>query len=100
MLYRNCIIREIEKYRFKITIKTDDISVFKCLCALSKLAQNTGDTKITCPKTHLIDWEKNHHQFTFRFSENSYRSEFLSEATRMLPVTLWTICNQNNDDSL
>jgi hypothetical protein len=100
MLYRYSLIKEIEKYRFNVTIKTDDFSVFKCLCALSKLAQKTGDTKIACPKTYLIDWKKNNHQVTFRFSENSYRSEFLYEATRILPVNLWTICNQNNDDSL
>ena len=88
----------ILNFRYKITISTDDIAVVKCLCALSKLAQKTRDKQIACSLANLANWERNDHQVTFRFTDNRYRSTFLSEATRLLPSTLWQICKHKNDD--
>jgi hypothetical protein len=92
--------KTIEKYRYKITVETSDVSVLKCLCTLSKIAQKTGNAAITCPKTNFIQWENNDHKITFRFTDNIYRSTFLTEATRILPSDLWKICSQNTPDLL
>lgn len=68
---------EHHKYRYSITIQTDDLAVVNCLRALSQYSQKSGNNRITWGNTKDSDWEKNNHQVTFRFTSPKYRDGFL-----------------------
>ena len=85
-------------YKFSVTVHTDDLAVVGCLRALSQHAQATGNPRIPWGGTKREDWEEDRHHATFHFSAARYRENFLTESRRLLPVELWRVTAQNDDD--
>jgi len=87
-----------EKYKFSITIHTDDLAVVNCLRSLSQYSQKTGNNRITWGNTKDSDWQRENHRVTFRFTSPDYRKDFLAEIDRLLPNNLWDEFLKNDDD--
>lgn len=85
-------------YRFSITIHSDDLAVVNCLRALSQFSQRSGNNRIPWGGTKDADWNRDKHSVTFRFTTPEYRAGFLSEAKRLLPISLWSISAQSDND--
>lgn len=75
-------------YRFSVTVRSDDLAVVNCLRALSQYSQTTGNNRIPWGGTKDDDWKRDKYSVTFRFSKPEYRTGFLAEAKRLLPVQL------------
>lgn len=86
------------KYRFSITLHTDDLAVVNCLRALSQYSQRRGNNRIPWGGTKDEDWLRDSHEVTFRFTSPDYRMSFLAEATRLLPKDLWQVRGQSDED--
>ena len=86
------------KYRFSITISTDDEAVLQCLRALSLYAQATGNNRIPWGGTKRKDWERGNHRITFHFSATEYRTKFKEEALRVLTLGSWQKIGERDDD--
>ncbi len=80
---------EHHKYKYSITIHTDDLAVVNCLRSLSQYSQKTRNNRITWGNTKDSDWRRDNHCVTFRFTSPEYRNGFLSEIRRLLPDELW-----------
>jgi len=89
---------EHHKYKYSVTIQTDDLAVVNCLRALSQYSQKTGNNRIAWGNTKDSDWEKHNKRVTFRFTSKEYRGGFLSEVERLLPNNLWTEYAQSDND--
>ena len=89
---------EHHRYKYSITIKTDDLAVVNCLRALSQYSQKTGNNRITSGNTKDSDWKRANHCVTFRFTSSEYREGFLSEAKRLLPEDLWKEFVRSDND--
>jgi hypothetical protein len=85
-------------HRYSITIRTDDLAVVNCLRALSKYCQKTGNNNIPWGGTKDRDWQRDRHEVTFRFSDPTFRSDYVSELHRLLPSSLWTEVRRSDDD--
>lgn len=85
-------------YKFSITIKSDDLAVVNCLRSLSQYSQQSGNNRIPWGGTKDQDWNRDGHSVTFRFTAPEYRSGFLAEARRLLPIALWSVLRQNDND--
>jgi hypothetical protein len=83
------IMNEHQKYKYSVTIQTDDLPVVNCLRALSQYSQKTGNNRITWGNTKDKDWDRDNHCVTFRFTSPEYREGFLSQVNRLLPNNLW-----------
>jgi hypothetical protein len=86
------------KYKYSVTIKTDDLAVLHCLRALSAHAQLTGNSRIPWGGTKKGDWKRDNHHATFHFSKPEYRESFIEEASRLLPKDLWEKVGWSDDD--
>ncbi len=86
------------RYRFSITIQTNDLAVVNCLRALSQYSQKTGNNKIPWGNTKDSDWRRDNHCVTFRFNCPGYREGFLSEVKRLLPNELWKELSRSDND--
>lgn len=86
------------KYKFSITIKSDDLAVVNCLRSLSQFSQQSGNNRIPWGGTKDQDWKRDDHTVTFRFTTPEYRAKFLSEGHRLLPDTLWSVVNESDND--
>lgn len=86
------------KYRYSITIRTDDLAVVNCLRSLSQYSQKTGNNRITWGNTKGSDWKRANHCVTFRFTSPEYREGFLFEVKRLLPNHLWNEYARNDND--
>jgi hypothetical protein len=86
------------RYKYSVTIKTDDLAVLHCLRALSAYAQITGNTRIPWGGTKKSDWERDNHHVTFHFSKPEYRESFIKEVFRLLPKESWEEVSQSNND--
>ena len=71
-------------YHYSVTLHTDDVCVLACLRGLSFHAQATGNRNIPWGGTSEKEWNSSAHQVTFRFTSEVYRSNFISEAERLL----------------
>jgi len=80
---------EHHKYKYSITIHTEDLAVVNCLRALSQYSQKTGNNRITWGNTKDSDWKAAGHRVTFRFTSPEYREGYLYELKRLLPLELW-----------
>ena len=89
---------EHHKYKYSITIQTNDLAVVNCLRSLSQYSQKTGNNRITWGNTKDSDWEKASHCVTFRFSDQKYREGFISEINRLLPKQLWKEYGRSDND--
>lgn len=85
-------------YKFSVTIHTDDLAIVNCLRALSQYSQKNGNNQIPWGDTKDSDWRKNDNCVTFRFSNPSFREDFISEIKRILPITLWNGIKMSDDD--
>ena len=86
------------KYKYSITIHTDDLAVVNCLRALSQYSQKSGNNRITWGNTKDADWTAANHQVTFRFTSPEYREGYLSELKRLLPNQLWKEVGRSDND--
>lgn len=89
---------EHSKYKFSVTIHTDDLAVVNCLRALSQYSQKTGNNRITWGNTKDADWQAANHKVTFRFTSPEYRDYYLSEIQRLLPPQLWQEVVRSDND--
>ena len=71
-------------YHYSVTVHTDDFGVLACLRGLSFHAQATGNRNIPWGGTSEKEWNSSDHRATFRFTSVVYRSNFISEAERLL----------------
>jgi hypothetical protein len=85
-------------YTFSVTIQSDDLALVNCLRSLSQFSQQTGNNRIPWGGTKDEDWKRDGHQVTFHFSDPQYRAGFLTEVRRLLPVALWTVVHERDDD--
>jgi len=76
----------------------DDLALLGCLRALSQHAQATGNARIPWGGTKRADWAARNHQATFHFSSIGYRDDFLAQARRLLPESLWSVKAQSDED--
>lgn len=86
------------KYKYSITIHTDDLAVVNCLRALSQYSQKSGNNRITWGNTKDADWNAANHRVTFRFTSPEYREGYLSELKRLLPNQLWKEVGRSDND--
>lgn len=86
------------RYRFSITIQTNDLAVVNCLRALSQYSQKTENNKIPWGNTKDLDWRRDNNCVTFRFNRTEYREGFLSEVKRLLPNELWKELSRSDND--
>ena len=86
------------KYKYSITMQSDDLAVVHCLRSLSQFSQKTGNNRITWGNTKESDWKRDGKKVTFRFTTPEYRKLFISEAERLLPSDSWMISAQNDND--
>ena len=85
-------------YRYSVTIKSDDLAVVNCLRSLSQYSQQSGNNRIPWGGTKDQDWKRDDHSVTFRFTTPEYRLGFIAEARRLLPVSLWWVIRESNND--
>jgi hypothetical protein len=86
------------EHRFSVTVRTSEPAVLYCLRALADFSQKTGNTRIVWGGTRREDWERQHNQVSFHFSDPRYRQGFLMEANRLLPVGSWEKVGENDHD--
>jgi hypothetical protein len=86
------------KYKFSVTIHSDDLAVVNCLRSLSQFSQKSGNNRIPWGGTKDPDWKREGHSVTFRFTTPEYRASFLAEAKRLLPEGLWSVAKQSDND--
>ena len=89
---------EHHKYKYSITIQTNDLAVVNCLRALSQYSQKTGNNRITWGNTKDSDWKRANHCVAFRFTSPEYRVGFLSEVKRLLPKDIWKEFARSDND--
>jgi hypothetical protein len=95
--WRDHQMSEHQKYKFSVTIHTDDLAIVGCLRALSKFSQKTGNNQIPWGGTKGSDWKRAGNKVTFHFSAPQYRAGFLAELKRLLPGELWSVAATSDD---
>jgi hypothetical protein len=85
-------------HRYSVSMKTDDLALVGCLRSLSQFSQKSGNNRIPWGGTKDVDWERDGHKVTFRFTSPEYREGFLLEAKRLLPSDLWSEVGRRDDD--
>ena len=85
-------------YKFSITIHSEDLAVVGCLRSLSQFSQKSENNRIPWGGTKEPDWKRDGHSVTFRFTTPDYRSGFVAEAKRLLPISLWSVIAQSDNN--
>ena len=85
-------------YKYSITVTSDDLAVVNCLRSLSQYSQQSGNNRIPWGGTKDQDWKRDGHSVTFRFTTPEYRLGFVAEARRLLPVSLWSVVRERDND--
>jgi hypothetical protein len=86
------------RYKFSVTIHTDELAILGCLRALAPFSQKQGNKNITSVDANDENWTRDGHCVVFRFSATQYRDGFLAEARRLLPNALWHRIAISDDD--
>jgi hypothetical protein len=86
------------RYKFSVTIHSDDCAIVGCLRALANFSQKEGNKNIPLSGTKDKDWDRDGHRVTFRFSATRYRDGFLAEAKRLLPSALCHVTATSDND--
>ncbi len=73
-----------DRYRYSVTIHSDDLAVVYCLRALSKFSQKTGNNQIPWGGTTDDAWRSSEHRVRFHFDDPKYRDDFRFEGNRLL----------------
>jgi hypothetical protein len=89
---------EHHKYKYSVTIHTEDLAVVNCLRALSQYSQRTGNNRITWGNTKDSNWKVAGHRVTFRFTSPEYTDGYLYEVKRLLPSELWKESGRSDND--
>ena len=92
------VLSSHQDYKFSVTIHSQDLAVVNCLRALSQFSQQTGNNRIPWGGTKDHDWKRDGRRVTFHFGTPEYRSGFIAEAKRLLPQSLWSIVDQDDND--
>lgn len=85
-------------YKFSVSVHSDDLAVVNCLRSLSAFSQQTGNARIPWGGTKEKDWQRDAHTVTFHFTSPLFRAGFLTQARRLLPVALWSVVGQSDND--
>ena len=85
------------RYCFCVTIKTSDEAVLHCMRGLSHYAQRTGKKMTAWGGTTKVEWIRDGHCVTFRFSNPQFRNKFIEEASRLFPTGLWEKISENDE---
>lgn len=85
-------------YKFSISIKSDDLALVNCLRSLAQYSQQSGNNRIPWGGTKDIDWKRNNHSVTFRFTTSDYRAGFIAQVKRLLPQELWSVAGESDND--
>lgn len=89
---------EHQKYKYSVTIYSNDLAIINCLRSLAQYSQKTGNNRIPWGGTKDSDWKRSQKEVTFRFTEEKYRIVFLDETKRLLPNDLFKIVSQDNNN--
>jgi hypothetical protein len=91
-----------DRFRFSVTLHTDDIAVLFCLRALCRWAQPSrglgpGGREIGYGGTKADEWKAAAHRATFRFTEESFMKRFTEKAAELLPGRWQQVSESPND---
>jgi hypothetical protein len=86
-----------ELFRFSVRCHTDDPMVLACLRALCHVSEHNPKPNIGWGGTGLPDWKSSGHMVTFRFTNPTFRQQFVKEAERLLPGH-WSVVSQSDSD--
>ena len=87
-----------DKYKYSITIHTEDKAVLNCLRSLAEFSQGEGIKRIAWGNTKDKQWVEAGFEVTFHFTKPHYREVFVSELNRLLPYELWEVVRENDND--
>lgn len=88
-------------YHYSITCKTTDEAVLHCLRALAQYVEHAQYPQIGWGGTTKQSWLHNNHEFTVRFTNPAYRTQFVQEAQRVLGKSCWSqVATSNNDPAV
>jgi len=78
------------RFRYSVECHTDDLAVLYCLRALSRWAERgpklgRGGREIGYGGTKDKEWEASNHRATFRFTNPTFRQQFIDKALELLP---------------
>ncbi len=95
-----CSDNKYAKFHYSITCHTDDLAVVHCLRGLSHFAEGHSYPHISHGGTGCIEWKRDDHQVTFRFTSEAYRDKFFWEADRLLnrPLKRWSDVGRCDND--
>jgi hypothetical protein len=77
-------------FRYRIAVRTDDVAVLHCLRGLVHLCQKRGSINTGWGGTGQSDWRAANHEVTFKFTDPDFRAQFVREAERLFPSSLWS----------
>lgn len=84
--------------RYSVTLQTDDLAVLHMLRALTQHCYVGQHPQISWGGTSAESWRLSGGRATFRFNAPADRSQFLSEAERLLPAGSWKSEGTNDND--
>ena len=86
------------RYKYSVSIKSDDLAMVNCLRALSQYSQKQGNNRIPWGGTKDEDWKRDDYTVTFRFTSPVYREGFIKEIKRLLLKDLWVVVEKSDDN--
>ncbi|MCD9086124.1 hypothetical protein [Stenotrophomonas sp. SY1] len=84
-------------YHFSITCRTGDVTVLHCLRAIAQCVEQAPFPQIGWGGSTHASWKRSGGEFTIRFTDAAYRSNFVSESNRLL-AGHWSIVTTHDDD--
>jgi hypothetical protein len=85
-----------EKKHFSVTGRTQDFAVLHCLRGLSEWAEELHPRNVTWGGTGEAEWRNSKGQFTFHFSDPSFREKFIMRGQELFPC-LWEVVRTRDD---
>jgi hypothetical protein len=83
------------RYKYSITIHSDDYPLVAAIRGLAWFSQQDGNKQIAWGGTKKKDWEMGHHKVTFHFDHAEYRDNFLRETNRLF-LSGWEKTDQSD----
>jgi hypothetical protein len=83
-------------FKYRVTIRTDDLAVLCAIRGLVHCSQKEGPVNTSWGGTGEQHWRDANHQVTFKFSRQQYRASFLADAARLLP-SQWSKVSEDDD---
>ena len=82
-------------FRYRITVRTDDIAILCALRGLVHCSQKQGPVNTSWGGTGEKEWRNANHQVTFKFTRPEYRESFKREAKRLL-LSGWSVLSEDD----